>query len=214
MKTTNRKIILFLILTLPILFLSACEDADWDLLEIAFESWAEENNLYSNGKYKPENAVKIAVMDTIGDITNSEKNIQFDGLDVIRDIERADELASDALAFNEPQKMQTALELRPNDWRLQEQNAVLLSVNSQFSLSNEGFGESDNLLKEQIQQGENCVALRKQQLEYRETLLSDNIINCSHIIDCDDDVLTIDLKYTQEELFQIYETGATQFCEK
>ena len=44
MKIT-KKILLVLILLLPVLLLTSCEDADWDLLEIAFESWAEENGL-------------------------------------------------------------------------------------------------------------------------------------------------------------------------
>lgn len=214
MNTTIRKIVLFLILTLPILFLSACEDADMDLLEIAFEAWAEENNLYSNGTYKPENAIKIAVKDTIGDITNAEENIQFDGIGVVRDIERADELASEALTQNDLRKMRTAVGLRPNDWHLQEQNAVLWSVNSQGSYANDAFVDSNKLLKEQIQQGGNCVALRRQQLEYRENLLSDNILKCSQLSACDEGVLVHQLEYAQEELFRIYETGATQFCEK
>ena len=176
MKTTTKKTILILIFVIPVLFLSGCEDADWDLLEIAFESWAEENNIYENGEWQPEGVVKKAVEKTSGDINNQKEFIELDGLDVVRDIEEADALASEALTQNDLRKMRTAVDLRPNDWRLQEQNAVLWSVNSQSAYANDAFVDSNNLLKEQIQSGSDCIALRRQQLEYRENLLSDNII--------------------------------------
>jgi hypothetical protein len=212
MKMNIRKTILILFICLPALLLSGCDDVDWDLLEIYFESWAEENNLYANGKYKPENVVIKAVEDTIGDITNAEENIQFDGIDVVRNIERADELANEAINENDFQKMHTAIELRPKDWTLREQNAVLLSAHSNYSDSNDSYIESNNLLKEQIQQGGDCIKLRTEQLEYREVLLSDNINKCVNTPGCDSSYLGSDQSFAQEELFQIYDTGVTPFC--
>ena len=75
MKTTKHKLILFLILTLPVLFLSAClelSDADWELVEIAFESWAEENGLLENDQWQPDGVVVKAVENTVGNMTNKE----------------------------------------------------------------------------------------------------------------------------------------------
>jgi hypothetical protein len=217
MKTTKHKLILFLILTLPILFLSAClelSDADWELLEIAFESWAEENGLLENDQWQPDAVVIKAVEKTIGSINNQKEFIELDGLDVVRDIERADQLASEAMNQNDLDKMKTAVDLRPHDWRLQEQNAVLWSYNRSPDLSDNAFEESNILVKEQIERGGDCVYFRTQQLEYRERLLSDQIITCSNIINCDDAILVSDLIWTQQELFKLYESGLDTFCKR
>ncbi len=216
MKTTKHKLILFLILTLPILFLTSClelSDADWELLEVAFESWAEENGLLENDQWKPDSVVEKAIENTVGNMTNKEPFIQLGALDdVIRDIDRADELASEAIMQNDLKKMHTAVGLRPNDWRLQEQNAVLWSANSQSAYSNDAFVDANDLIEEQVKQGGDCVALRIQQLEYREILLSDNINKCAQLTACDSGVLSSDLSFAQDELFGIYETNTTPFC--
>ena len=109
MKKNPNKLLLVLILTLPTFILSGCEDTDWDLLEIAFEAWAEDKGLYENGKWKPEGVVKNAVNETIADITNQEESVQLDGLNVIRDIEKADKLADQALTTFDTAKMASAL---------------------------------------------------------------------------------------------------------
>ena len=212
MKTRTKKIFLILTLILPILFLSGCEDADWDLLEIAFESWAEEEGLYVNGTYKPDAVIEKAVQDTIGDITNAEENVRFDGIKVVRDIEKADDLAAEAMMNNDLNKMKSAIELRPNDWQLREQNAVIWNKGFEISSKNM-FVDSDKIISEQIQQGGDCVKLRTQQLEYRENLLSDFLIDCSKKDDCNASNLVLELENVQESLYQIYDGNAISFCD-
>jgi len=212
MKTPIKHNIFILIIFIPVLFLSACEGADLDLLEIAFESWAEENNLYENGEYKPANMVIKAAEDLVGDITNAEVNTQFDAVGVVRDINKADELAAEALMQDDLQKMEEAIELRPKDWRLQEQNAVLLGTINSKDHVHEHFYESDDLLTEQIKQGGDCVGLRTQQLEYREILLTDAITHCSIKPSCDKTYLVIELELVQERLYHIYGGNAISFC--
>jgi hypothetical protein len=209
MKTNKQQFILILILSLPILFLSACEGADLDLLEIAFEAWAEENNLYENGEYKPANMAKVAVDDLIGDITNSEENVQFDGIAVVRDIEKADELAEQAWKDKEKEKLVEAINTRPEDWRFREQMAA-------FSLSQDDIGqgvgvnESDSIIRKRVREGGDCVNLRTQQLEYRESLFEEHMSS--------DDQKQFEMQYiqsdAQEELQGIYATGNTPFCDQ
>jgi hypothetical protein len=216
MKTTKQKIILFLILTLPILFLSACSDlsdADWELLEVAFESWAEENGLLENDQWQPDGVVIKAVEKTIGDFNNQKEFVELDGLDVVRDIEKADDLAADAMMENDLNKMKSAIELRPNDWRLREQNAIIWNKGFPPNLDNI-FVDSDNIIMEQIQQGGDCVKLRTQQLEYRETLLSDFLIDCSKKSDCNASNLVFELENVQEKLYHIYDGDPIAVCEK
>ena len=223
MKTTTKKMILILILALPVLFLSGCEDADWDLLEMAFEAWAEEEGLYENGKYQPDAVIENAVQDTIGDITNAEENVQWDAIKVVRDIEKADELASEALMQDDLQKMKTAIELRPEDWRLREQNSVLWSSieasnrdDDSFRAENpavdNGTVEADDIVLEQIKQSGDCVKHRREQLEYREILLSDAINNCSKKPGCDESYLAWNLAMTQEVLYKINDGEPLIWC--
>ena len=175
MKTTTHKLLLLLIIALPILFLTSCEDLsddDWELVETAFESWAEENDLLDNGEWKPKGVVTKVVEDTIGDFTNKEENVQFDGLGVIRDIEKADELSSEAFEQNDLQKMKTAIDLRPEDWRLREQNSVLWASVWSYNRDDDktflaehpavdnGVVEADDFIREQVKQGGDCVELR------------------------------------------------------
>ena len=90
MNTMTKKILLVLFCIFPLFFLSSCDDdVDWDYLEEAFIAWAEEADVLENGEWKPEGVVIKAMEDTVAEITNEEPFIQLDGLDVIRDIEKA-----------------------------------------------------------------------------------------------------------------------------
>ena len=100
MKTTKHKIILLLILTLPILFLTSCyelSDADWELVEIAFESWAEENGLLENDQWQPDAVIVKAVEDKVAEITNEDTAVQLDAVNAVRDMEKATQLADEAM---------------------------------------------------------------------------------------------------------------------
>jgi len=211
MKNTKHKLLLLLILVIPILFLTSCDDLsddDWELLEVAFESWAEENGLLENDQWQPDGVVIKAVENTVKDITNDEKNVQLDGLDVIKQIEEADNLAEDAWLTYDGDKMQEAVNMRPNDWRLHEQEDAFTLHNDSIS---EGYSnESDNLIREQVQRGADCVNLRIQQLEYRASLLEPKINrnNETHL-----EMQSIQLQ-AQEELQGIYATGQTPFCDE
>jgi len=209
MKITKYKLILLLILTLPILFLTACDDADLDLIGLVIEAWAEENGLYKDGKFSPYPMAQKAAEDTIGEITNKEPFIQLDGLDVIRDIEKADELAEQAWKEKEKEKLIKAINLRPKDWRLREQEAA-------FSLSQESIGkgislnDSDSIILNQVRAGGDCVNLRTQQLEFRESLFEEHMSS--------DEDRQSDMQYVQseaqEELQLIYATKQTPFCDQ
>lgn len=211
MKTT-KKILLVLILLLPVLLLTSCDDADLDLLAIALEAWAEENGLYKDGKFSPFPMAQKVAEDTIGGITNGEPFVQLDGLDVVRDIEKADKLASSAIEFNEPEKMAAAIQLRPEDWRLQEQNAVLWLYNSNSSAASNAQTKADDLLKDSVKGTENCAIHRKQQLEFREREIRNQIPDCEKTAFCTLTVLEEALISTSSEIQSINASGTTPFC--
>ncbi len=211
MKNTKHKLLLLLIIAISILFLTSCEDLsddDWELVEIAFESWAEENGLLENDQWQPDGVVIKAVEDTVKGITNSEKDVQLDGLDVIRDIEKADDLAEMAWLTNDGDKMKEAVNMRPDDWRLHEQDDAFTLDRDNIS---EGYSnESDSIIREQVKRGADCVNLRIKQLEYRASLLEPlrNQNSETHM-----EMQKIQLQ-AQEELQGIYATGQTPFCDE
>jgi hypothetical protein len=167
MNKITKKILLVLILAIPVIFLSGCDDVDWDLLEDAFEAWAEENDLIENGEWKPEGLVIKAIDNTIADITNQEEFVQLDGLDVIRDIEKADQLAEEAMLELDPVKMEAAVSIRPLDWRLLEQEGAVWGANGDYASAEIAWTQSDELLRHSLDQGGDCAKLRRSQLEFR-----------------------------------------------
>lgn len=171
MNKNLKRLALILIVVLPVLFLTACDDAGWAILEGAVEAWASKNDIYVDGNFKPAGAVNKIVQNKVGEITNTDTSIQFDGLDVIRDIEQADNLAADAMETLDTEKMADALSIRPQDWRLQEQSAVLWLAKDNGAAAQSAFEESDTLVNTALDANDppfaNCLPMRRTQLEIR-----------------------------------------------
>ena len=163
----NNQKFLILILLLSAFFLTSCWDIDPDLVESAFESWAEENNVLVNGEWKPEGVVMKAIENTIADATNKDTSVQLDGLDVIRDIEKADNLAAEALTDFDTSKISSAVSIRPLDWRLHEQEGVVWTANGNGAAAETAWAQSDELLRETLLKGGDCATQRRSQLEVR-----------------------------------------------
>lgn len=163
----KQKHLIIILLVIPVLFLSACWDLDPDLVEEAFESWAEKNDLLENGQWKPEGVVVKAIENTIADATNQDTSVQLEGLDVIRDIEKADNLAAEALTDFDTGKISSAVSIRPLDWRLHEQEGVVWTANGNGAAAETAWAQSDELLKESLLRGGDCATQRRSQLEVR-----------------------------------------------
>jgi len=110
-------------------------------------------------------------------------------------------------------KIEEAIELRPKDWRLREQNAVLLGTINTKKGFHDHFYDSDDLLKEQLKQGGDCAKARIEQLEYREILITDAINKCSKKPDCDNYYMVWELEHAQDSLYHLYNGNATSFCD-
>lgn len=168
---------LFIIVTLCAQLLSACSDDEWDLMAEFFTVWAEENGVVVDGEIQPGNTLNTIIEDNIGDLLNSDTSVQLDGVDVIRDIEKADEIANNALLNMNPDQMLSAVNLRPYDWRLRENDGVIWLGRGNVAAAQAAFTQSDSLLKASIlQQGGDCLSLRRSQLETRLEILWDTII--------------------------------------
>lgn len=207
--------LLSVVLLLCSLLLTGCDDADWDIVWDALSDWAEENELIVDGEFQPDGAAAIVAKDMMEDWINSQASVRLDGLDVVRDIEKANELSDEALTNLETDKMREAIALRPNDWVLHEKDAVIWGAYHNGAAADAAILQSDSLLKESLRVGDNCVAARKSQLDMRISLLWSEI-NFQE----DND----DQGNEAKELREIYEAalretreiesfGRTDFCE-
>lgn len=158
---------IIVIMMISSLLLTACSDSEWDLAAEFFEVWAEENGLVVDGELQIDDAALGVIKDTVDDISNSEKNVQLDGLDVIRDIEEAEELSDQAVENLNREQMERAIGLRPNDWLLHEKDAVIWGSFHNAAAADSALLQSDTLLKESLEQGGDCLAARRAQLEAR-----------------------------------------------
>jgi hypothetical protein len=170
MNTTKNKIILLLILTLPVLFLTSCyelSDTDWELVETAFESWAEENGLLENDQWQPDAVIVKVVEDKVAEITNQNAAVQLDAVNTVREMEKATQLGDEALAELDTAKMSSAVSLRPDDWTLHEKESAVWSANGNQAAAQAARTKSDDLLRESVANGGDCMQLREQQLRKR-----------------------------------------------
>jgi len=215
MKTTIKKFFLCLILILPLLFLSACENPDPELVEKALEAWAKKNDLYVNGQWKPEGVVLKAAQDTIGNITNSDETVQFNALDVLRDIEKAEDLAAEALLSYDTAKMASAISIRPKDWSLQDKDAAIWMVKGNGAAAQSAFTKSDELLRERLLSGGNCFNFRRTQLQNRMFALSDALgeYKLRHTPgDPTAEALRAEINRVADELHIMNSTKKSDFC--
>lgn len=177
MRTIKWKWGLMLIVLICAVFLSGCSDAEWELIEEFFVVWAEDNGLLVDGEWQPEGVVVAAVQNTIDDVTNSDASVQLDGLDVVRDIEKAEELSDEALKNHDPAMLELPKEMRPNDWAILEKEAVIWGGAHNSAAAQSAISESDELLRKHLEHGGSCLSARREQLETRLTITWDEIMN-------------------------------------
>ena len=171
MKKNYKRLLMIIIIIVSAGTLTACDDEAMAILEGGLEVWAAKNEIYVDGNFKPVGAVNKIVQNEVGEVTNSDTSIQFDALDVIRDIETADNLASEALVELDTSKMASAISIRPKDWRLREQSAALSLAQGWSAEAQSTFKESDTLVDTALDANDppfaNCLAMRRTQLETR-----------------------------------------------
>ena len=121
-------------------------------------------------------------------------------------------IANEAMIIMDENRMVEAIDLRPNDWRLREQMGVLRTSDTERYLGADQFDTSTELIKQQIENGADCISLRKQQLTYRESLLNDALNNCDDVFECNTTYLTQELEFVEERLAHINAGKSTAFC--
>lgn len=214
MKTQFARYLLMILVLFSTFSLTACEEADEALMEAAVMAWlgGGPENLETMLREVGEKALE----QTVDDVTNSDESVQFDGLDVIEDIEEADNLSDQALRDLDTAAMRSAVNMRPNDWRIQEKDAAVWLANGNGSAAETAFTNSDELLRDSLGQGGDCPGLRTQQLQARKSALTKAEQACSTDPGCSMDeqlALRDQIDVVEKKLKQADSTGIPAFCE-
>ena len=93
--------------------------------------------------------------------------MQLDGLEVVDEHEKANELSDQAMQNLDNAAMEDALDLRPYDWTIHDKNGVLLGTQGQSADAQEAFFEADTLLMEGLGPEDDCREARIAQLDQR-----------------------------------------------
>ena len=198
------------------LLLTACSDAEWDLVADAIFIWAQEEGLVVDGELQVSALAETVVKDNINNWMNTEENVQLDGLDVVRDIERANELANQAVADLDNERIQEAIALRPNDWLLREKEAVIGGAYHNGPVVESALLQSDTLLRESLGPFDDCIQARRAQLEQRVALTWDEIMRQEGGTPGNPETTATELREINEaarnELQLINSSGWTEFC--
>ncbi len=166
----------FIPLILCALLLAGCSDGDWDLTWEFFKVWAEENGLIIDDEIQLDTVAINTAKDSIDNFLNTDGHVQLDGLDVIRDIERAEELSDEALRKQDPDLLELPKEIRPNDWAILEKEAVIWGAAHNTAAAQQSITDSDNILRKNLERGGSCLSARRDQLETRLTITWDEIM--------------------------------------
>ena len=155
--------------------LTGCGDADWDLLFDFFLVWAEENNVFSGDSINPAGLAQAVGKDITDNWLNTLENTQLDGLGVVQTVEKANSIADEAITDLDTEKIQEAISLRPYDWQLHEKDALIWGAKNNIAAADSAISQADNLLRESLQPGDDCVQARRAQLHLRMAITWDEI---------------------------------------
>jgi len=212
MRNKNRFTLSLLVLILLSLLLGGCDDLDQELFYDIVLAWVGDDGSADNLELKVVGIVTGVWEQTAKEFVSAEEAIQLNGLDVIDDIERADELSKEGLTPENEHLMAEAIELRPEDWRIRERDAVLWIMNGNSAATASAEDKSDSLLKNQIKNPDNCPSLRLQQLRYREQTYQENYKNCQMEANCNFAEYEAAHVSVQQEIKEILNTGQSPFC--
>lgn len=176
MKTRGKQICLTLVsILLCSIFLTGCDDSDWEYMFWGLMVWGEEHGVIVNDEFQPGALAAVVAKDTVDDWTNTPGSVALDGLEEVRKIEMANDLSDEALKSLDDKKMEQAISMRPNDWPLYEKNGILWAARGNESAAYQSLFEADLRLKDSLQEGDDCVEARRAQLHRRLGMLWDEI---------------------------------------
>ena len=159
----SRKIIPFLlIVSLLLPLLSACEDTEMVdfLAELAVE-WAQEKgilNAENNVDWIQLGAYQLQRF-AAGTTGDSELDAALEAGPVVHNLHQADELSEQGLEEGNVDKIDQAIDMRPDDWSYYDKKAAVLYKQGNVQDAEWNMRESESLVMDRIQNGGNCKVL-------------------------------------------------------
>ncbi len=215
MKSQRRRSCFFLITVLFFsMLLSGCSDSDWEYLFWGLMVWGEEHSIIVNEEFQPGALAAVVAKDTVDDWMNSPGSVALDGLEEVRKIEMSNDLSDEALKTLDEKKMEQAIKLRPNDYLLYEKDAILWAARDNGVAAAVSLEEADARMRESLQDGDDCVEVRRAQLHRRLAMLWDEIkkVEAAGGEGTTAGELRYIYEYSSLELQEIDASGWTNFC--
>ena len=160
----SRKILPFLlVVSLLLPLLSACQDTEMldFLAELAVE-WAREKgilNAENNVDWIQVGAYQLqrAVAGTTGD---NELDAALEAGPVVHNFHQADKLSEQGLEEGNVDKIDQAINMRPDDWSYYDKKAAVLYKQGNVQEAERSLEEAEWLVDDRIKSGEDCKVLK------------------------------------------------------
>jgi hypothetical protein len=192
------RIILYLIIVVNALLLSAC--ADWDIFLDMAEDWAMEKSILNdNGKINYIDLGREITDDTIDGIVGGSKEAPLQTGSVVDEIRNADDLAQLGVETGNVTLIEKAIKLRPNDWTYTEMlSAVYLATGDPEvpDLYRQARRDSEILVRRSISNGMDCVTAYRNMYQHRVESLQQQL----HVYQVNDELIIDEIGNAQEML--------------
>ena len=169
----NKKIVILCILLVSI-FLGGCDGAQSDWFAAAVETWFNANGfaVQEGLEVDLDKLVGYLIDQAVDEYTNSEEANALDAArDTLRDIEQADQHLETALNTNNPNEIEKAQNLRPDDVTYVEAEVAIWITSGNNAAVRTAINDSDRITANFVVQGGNCRAARLNQLRTRQEML-------------------------------------------
>ena len=159
---------------LTCIFLGGCSDAQSDWFAVAAETWFNVNG------FAVEEGLEVDLDKLVGNlidqavdeaVNGDEANALDAARDTLADIEQADQYLENALGSNNPNEIEKAQNLRPDDVTYVEAEVAIWMTSGNNAAVRTAINESDLITANFVSQGGDCRAARLNQLRVRQEML-------------------------------------------
>jgi hypothetical protein len=201
----------FMLIALALLpLLSACEDtAMLDFLAEMAVEWGQEKGILTAentvdwiqvGAYQLQRAVA-------GSTGDNELDAALEAGPVVHNFHQADKLSDQGLAEGDVDKIDQAINMRPDDWSYYDKKAAVLVIQGNATEAERSLEEAEWLVDDRIQNGGDCKTLKLNLYRNREQALLSQLAGNEenqHLLDLLDE--------TQSQIYYLENNHANSPC--
>ena len=206
----NKLVPFLLVLALLLPLLSACEDTEMldFLAELAVE-WAREKGILTaenNVDWIQVGAYQLQRF-AAGTTGDSELDAALEAGPVVHNFHQADKLSQQGLEEGDVDKIDQAIDLRPDDWSYYDKKAAVLYSQGNAIEAERNFEEAEWLVEDRIKSGGDCKMLKLNLYRNRESALLSQLANNET-----NEALLVALDDTQTQIYYLENNHAESPC--